>query len=61
MSLPAKCTGVFPQQVDATHPLTAGLEPPVLLPHSRSTPCPPTALVHAGYQVALQSDAVGGA
>lgn len=57
--LPAKCTGVFPQEVDGTHPLGAGLEPVVVLPHSRTNTVPQDALQRAGYHVALQSDAVG--
>jgi homoserine O-succinyltransferase len=36
--LTSKCTGVFPQVVvDPAHPLTAGLEPRITLPHSRTS------------------------
>ncbi len=57
--LTAKCTGVFPQWADATHPLAADLGSPIVLPHSRLNTVAPDAVRAAGYQVALQSDAVG--
>jgi homoserine O-succinyltransferase len=57
--LAAKCTGVFPQQADVTHPLAAGLGSPVVLPHSRLNDVPVDAVRRAGYRVALQSEATG--
>jgi homoserine O-succinyltransferase len=57
--LPSKCTGVFTQEVDGTHPLGAGIAPKILLPHSRVSTVPPEALQRAGYRIAIQSDAVG--
>jgi homoserine O-succinyltransferase len=57
--LVSKCTGVFAQQVDMTHPLTAGLGPEIVLPHSRTSAVPQDALRQAGYDIAIQSDAVG--
>jgi homoserine O-succinyltransferase len=58
-TLPAKCTGVFAQQPDPTHPLAAGLPSPVVLPHSRLNTVPVEAVAAAGYAVALQSKEVG--
>jgi homoserine O-succinyltransferase len=58
-TLPVKCTGVFAQQADPTHPLAAGFRSPVLLPHSRLNAVPTEAVVAAGYAVALQSQEVG--
>jgi homoserine O-succinyltransferase len=58
-NLSSKCTGVFPQEVDPTHPLTAGLVGEVSLPHSRWNSVDRDALLAAGYRIALQSDAVG--
>jgi homoserine O-succinyltransferase len=57
--LPAKCTGVFPQQVDGAHPLAAGLGPSVVLPHSRINAVAPEAVAAAGYRAVLGSEAVG--
>ncbi len=57
--LPAKCTGVFAQDADPSHPLAAGLPGPVVLPHSRLNTVPVEAVVAAGYAVALQSEEVG--
>jgi homoserine O-succinyltransferase len=57
--LPFKCTGVFVQQVDGGHPLSAGLDAEVLLPHSRLSSVPTGELRGAGYQVPLSSDEVG--
>ncbi len=56
VSLPSKHTGVFPQRVKPDHPLNAGLEPLVLLAHSRWNTVPTDPLVHAGYEVAIDSD-----
>jgi homoserine O-succinyltransferase/O-acetyltransferase len=58
-TLPAKCTGVFAQQADPTHPLAAGFDKPLVLPHSRLNTVPVEAVVAAGYAVALQSQEVG--
>jgi homoserine O-succinyltransferase len=57
--LPAKCTGVFAQDVAGDHPLVAGIEPTIVLPHSRLSEVPRDALVGAGYRVVVQSDAIG--
>lgn len=57
--LPAKCTGVFTQSVDVTHPLGAGVAPQVDLPHSRNNTAPQDQLEAAGYRVVVQSDEVG--
>jgi homoserine O-succinyltransferase len=57
--LPTKCTGVFAQEVDASHPLAAGLEHSIVLPHSRTNTVPREALERAGYHIAIQSEAVG--
>ncbi|MGC2346150.1 MAG: homoserine O-succinyltransferase [Mycobacterium sp.] len=60
-TLPAKCTGVFAQEADPTHPLTAGMPEmgTVVLPHSRLNTVPLQAVAAAGYAVALQSGEVG--
>jgi homoserine O-succinyltransferase/O-acetyltransferase len=58
-TLPVKCTGVFAQEADPTHPLAAGLTGPVVLPHSRLNAVPLEAVAAAGYAVALQSREVG--
>ena len=58
-TLPVKCTGVFAQEFDPTHPLIAGLYGSVVLPHSRLNAVPKEAVVRAGYSVALQSEEVG--
>ncbi len=58
-TLPAKCTGVFAQDADPTHPLAAGFNGPVVLPHSRHNTVPVEAVKAAGYAVALQSEEVG--
>ena len=57
--LPSKCTGVFTHHVDHTHPLAAGLEPQVSLPHSRVSTVPQNELERAGYRMVLQSKEVG--
>lgn len=57
--LPTKCTGVFPQHVEAGEGLTAGLETEILLPHSRWNSVPREALEHAGYDVIIHSDVTG--
>ena len=60
-TLPVKCTGVFAQDADPTHPLTAGMpeKGTVVLPHSRLNTVPVDAVAAAGYAVALQSGEVG--
>jgi homoserine O-succinyltransferase/O-acetyltransferase len=58
-TLPVKCTGVFAQEVDRTHPLVTGVYGSVFLPHSRLNAVPKEAVVRAGYSVALQSEEVG--
>ncbi len=61
-TLRAKCTGVFAQEVNPTHPLTAGFSDfcgPVVLPHSRHNTVPVDAVVAAGYTVALPSEEGG--
>ena len=57
--LPAKCTGVFSQQVDANRPLTAGLDAEILLPHSRWNSVPRETLESAGYDVHIHSEMTG--
>ena len=57
-TLDAKCTGVFPQQAHS-HPLTAGLGPSIVLPHSRLNTVGLDEVRAAGYEVALESEAVG--
>lgn len=57
--LPEKLTGVFSHQVKVGHPLTNGLEPEVLLPHSRWNSVPSQNLEFAGYEVIVASDVAG--
>ncbi len=57
-TLPAKCTGVFAQRA-STHPLAVGLDPNVVLPHSRLNTVELDRVEAAGYQVALDSEGVG--
>jgi homoserine O-succinyltransferase/O-acetyltransferase len=57
--LASKCTGVFTQEVDVAHPLTAGVDLQISLPHSRTNTVPQELVERAGYRVAIQSDAVG--
>jgi homoserine O-succinyltransferase len=57
--LDAKCTGVFDQQAESDHPLTAGLGSPIVLPHSRLNTVALDAVGDAGYRLALHSEAVG--
>ena len=60
-TLPVKCTGVFAQEADPTHPLAAGMPEmgTVVLPHSRLNAVPVEVVAGAGYAVALQSEEVG--
>src|ERR1700761_9328217 len=53
-TLPVKCTGVFAQEADPTHPLAAGFSGPVVLPHSRLSAVPTEAVAAAGHAGALQ-------
>jgi homoserine O-succinyltransferase/O-acetyltransferase len=57
--LTTKCTGVFDQVAEPTHPLARGLVSPLVLPHSRLNTVEAAALAAAGYQVALRSAAAG--
>lgn len=57
--LPAKCTGVFAQQVDAGHPLASGVGERVQVVHSRLNDVPTAALRKAGYEVAISSAETG--
>jgi homoserine O-succinyltransferase/O-acetyltransferase len=54
--LATKCTGVFAQVAEPTHPLSRGLVSPLVLPHSRLNTVDEAALVAAGYQVALRTE-----
>jgi homoserine O-succinyltransferase/O-acetyltransferase len=54
--LPAKCTGVFAQEVDRDHRLAAGLSSDVVLPHSRFNTVHTEAVRSAGYNVVLRSE-----
>jgi homoserine O-succinyltransferase/O-acetyltransferase len=56
---PAKCTGVFPQDIAPDSPLTAGMTAPALAPHSRLNDVPLDAVRDAGYEVALSHPDVG--
>ncbi len=58
-TLPVKCTGVFAQETNPAHPLAAGLDGPVRMPHSRLNAVPTVAVTAAGYAVAVQSEEVG--
>ncbi|MCU1364354.1 MAG: homoserine O-succinyltransferase [Acidimicrobiaceae bacterium] len=57
--LPTKCTGVFAERVATTQPLAVGLEPEILLPHSRWNSVPSESLEDAGYELVIRSDATG--
>jgi homoserine O-succinyltransferase len=57
--LATKCTGVFPQQVDAYHALGHGMRPEIRLPHSRTNTVADDAVCDAGYRVVIGSKAVG--
>ncbi|HXW38136.1 MAG TPA: homoserine O-succinyltransferase [Acidimicrobiales bacterium] len=57
--LPAKCSGVFSQQVLRHHLLGHGLPQTVLMPHSRYNEVPVDSLVGAGYEPVLRSPEVG--
>jgi homoserine O-succinyltransferase len=53
--LSAKCSGVFPQDLDQGHFLTAGLPGPVAVPHSRLNGVPTAAMIAAGWEVPMSS------
>ncbi len=53
----AKCTGVFTQDVQVGHQLTEGIDPEILLPHSRWNSVPGEALKLAGYDLLIHSNA----
>jgi homoserine O-succinyltransferase len=57
--LPAKYAGVFPQHVEKGRPLTVGLEPDIVLPHSRWNTVPREALEQSGYDVLIHSEIAG--
>ncbi|MGH9018450.1 MAG: homoserine O-acetyltransferase/O-succinyltransferase family protein [Acidimicrobiales bacterium] len=57
--LPAKCTGLFAQQVDPGDPLADSLGRSVVLPHSRLNDVPTATIRAAGYDVALCSEEAG--
>jgi homoserine O-succinyltransferase len=57
--LGTKCAGVFPQDVDVSHRLGAGMEPHITLPHSRTSTVAEEHLREAGYHIAVRSDEVG--
>jgi homoserine O-succinyltransferase/O-acetyltransferase len=52
----AKCTGVFPQDVEVDHQLTEGIDPNILLPHSRWNSAPGVALEDTGYDLLIRSE-----
>ena len=56
--LGAKYSGVFPQRVDPSHPLTHNLGA-VSFPHSRLHDVPASVVEEHGYSVVLSSDQVG--
>jgi homoserine O-succinyltransferase len=57
--LPTKCTGVFPQVVEVSHPLGRGIDRDILLPHSRQNSVPRDAIIDAGYDIVIHSEEVG--
>jgi homoserine O-succinyltransferase len=57
--LPDKCTGVFPQRVVLSDPLTVGLDSEIVLPHSRWNTVPMDDLAAAGYSVLVHSEETG--
>jgi homoserine O-succinyltransferase len=56
---PFKCTGIFTQFVDPTHPLSSGIAPEILLPHSRNNEAPTEAVRAAGYEIPIKSHDLG--
>ena len=57
--LPSKCSGVFAFDVAAAHPLTEGLDTPVLTPHSRHNALAEAELTASGYTVLTRSATAG--
>lgn len=53
-----KCSGVFAQSVDESHPLTSGMGP-FAVPHSRFNEVPTESLEQAGYRVVSRSPEAG--
>ena len=58
-ALPAKCTGVFAQEIDPSSPLTAGMTAPVVVPHSRLNDVSVSSVAAAGYHVLLAGPEAG--
>jgi homoserine O-succinyltransferase/O-acetyltransferase len=56
---PAKRTGVFAQDANPAAQLTAGMQEPVLAPHSRLNDVSLGAVERAGYELALSNPEVG--
>jgi len=54
-TLPAKCSGVFVQDVASGHPLTMGLGVKVRMPHSRLNDLPSAMLQAGGYTNLIES------
>lgn len=54
-TLPAKCSGVFVQEVSTDHPLTEGLGRLVHMPHSRLNDLPSACLQAGGYTNLIES------
>jgi len=54
-----KLFGVFAHRIDAAHPLMAGIEAPLALPHSRSNALPVESLRACGYTILSSSDDTG--
>jgi homoserine O-succinyltransferase len=57
--MPTKCTGVFSQHVEAGRTLTKGIEPKIVLPHSRWNTVPSQDLELAGYDIVIHSEDTG--
>jgi homoserine O-succinyltransferase len=55
-ALPEKRTGLFPQRTEPGQPLTDGLPPSFVLPHSRWNAVPTGQLRAAGYDVPVRSE-----
>jgi homoserine O-succinyltransferase len=59
--LPAKCSGVFAHDLAAGSPLTAGMDRPALMPHSRVNDVATEAVVAGGWEVLMTSPVGWGA
>ena len=57
--LPAKCSGVFAFETTARHPLVAGLEAGVTVPHSRRNELDRAELARHGYRVLTADPSIG--